>query len=181
MSLNGPAAARLYDEHADAIYAYIARRLGAVAGVVVVGEVFEHALRTQRNESSDTERGWLLAIATALLRRYGADEAKRLRNWSSEAERSGAPPVVNDPLLAGHAGQVAGATTDAVMAAVADLEPVDRDVLLLVAWEHYPPRVVGEAVGLSPRDIRSRLGSIRKELKRRLATARPELDAGVAE
>lgn len=169
MNLNGPAAARLYDEHVDAIYTYVARRLGTGPAIEVVGEVFQHALRAERNDTSGTERGWLLAIATALLRRHAELERSRLLNWESVTGVRASAVGSSDPLMASRANQDATTNTTAVMSAVADLDPVDRDLLLLSAWERCPNSMLAEAVGIQTREVRSRLNRVRKDLKRLVA------------
>ncbi|NND75792.1 MAG: RNA polymerase subunit sigma-70 [Ilumatobacter sp.] len=174
MTLTGPAAARLYDDHVDAIYGYIARRIGPDLAVDVVGDVFEQALKAhERRPAKGTDRGWLMAIATALLRRHGTTECARLETWSTES--ADALHGATDPLLANPAS---GRPTATAMAAAAELDPVDRDLLFLTAWEHCSPGEAGEATGLAAAVVRSRLGNIRKELKRLVAhrPADPELD-----
>ena len=157
MSLNGPAAARLYDQHVDAVYSYAARRVGSDAAVTVVEDVFEHALgrQAQRPESASSDLGWLLAMTTAFLRRHSETERGLLLNWTGKrATESGSIPRVTDPLLSSNAEDAAVVITAKVMAAVAELEPEDRDLLFLVAWEGC--------------NVRSRLTSVRKELRRRV-------------
>ncbi len=172
--MSGPVAARLYDDHVDAIYGYVARRLGPELAVEVVAEVFEQALRThERRSAKATDRGWLLALATALLRRHGATECRRLENWAAEHGTASSTP--RDPLLpAGDAGDTEIAVA---MRAAAELDPVDRDLLFLAAWEHCSTSEAAEATGLTPAAVRTRMNAIRKELKR-LAVAGRHRDAG---
>lgn len=174
-NLTGPAAARLYDEHVDAIYAYIARRVGPEIAVDVVGEVFEQALRKHGEdvETKGTERGRLLAIATAYLRRHSAIEHDRLVRWGRDQAIAPTHRVANDPLLSVWANEAASSRTSLTMAAVAELEPADRDLLFLVAWERCTTDVAAEAVGIPPGNVKSRLSVIRKELKRRTGAGAP--------
>lgn len=180
MSLNGPAAARLYDEHVDAIYAYAARRVGPQAAVEVVENVFEHALRqdAQRPAHTGTDLGWLLAMATAFLRRHGETECRRLRDWQPPTRpTSKAIPRVTDPLLAETVEAGGTVTTERVMAAVADLEPLERDLLFLIAWEGCSSSLAAVATGIPQNEVRGRLSAIRKEIRRRVsASARPVAD-----
>ncbi|MBT4984229.1 MAG: sigma-70 family RNA polymerase sigma factor [Ilumatobacter sp.] len=172
MSLNGPAAARLYDEHVDAIYAYAARRVGPQAGVEVVENVFEHALRqdAQRPAHTGTDLGWLLAMATAFLRRHSETECRRLRDWQPPTRStSRAIPRVTDPLLAETVEDGGTITTARVMAAVAELEPPERDLLFLIAWEGCSSSLAAVATGIPQSEVRSRLNAIRKEIRRRVA------------
>ena len=69
MPLTGAAAARLYDDHVDAVHALVARRVGAAAASAVTAEAFELALRSW--DRFDTERGterlFLYGMATRTL------------------------------------------------------------------------------------------------------------------
>jgi len=170
--LNGPAAARLYDEHVDAIYAYAARRVGPQAGVEVVENVFEHALRqdAQRPAHTGTDLGWLLAMATAFLRRHSETECRRLRDWQPPTRStSRVIPRVTDPLLAETVEDGGTVTTARVMAAAAELEPTERDLLFLIAWEGCSSSLAAVATGIPQSEVRSRLNAIRKEIRRCVA------------
>jgi len=170
--LNGPAAARLYDEHVDAIYAYAARRVGPEAAVTVVEDVFEQALRknAERPAHTPSDLGWLLAMATAFLRRHSETECRRLRAWQpTERDTSNAIPRVSDPLLSNDIEDPAVTTTAAVLAAVADLEPVERDVLFLVAWEGCSSGLTATATGLAQSEIRPLLSRLRKQIRKQVA------------
>jgi len=172
VSLNGPAAARLYDEHVDAIYAYAARRVGPQAGVEVVENVFEHALRqdAQRPAHTGTDLGWLLAMATAFLRRHSETECRRLRDWQPPTRStSRVIPRVTDPLLAETVEDGGTVTTARVMAAAAELEPTERDLLFLIAWEGCSSSLAAVATGIPQSEVRSRLNAIRKEIRRCVA------------
>ena len=175
MSLNGPAAARLYDEHVDAIYSYAARRVGPGAAVSVVEEVFEQALRkdAQRPPHTASDLGWLLAMATAFLRRHSEIECRRLEAWEPvQRETSRAIPRVSDPLLSSDAEDPAATMTTQVMAAIADLEPVERDVLFLVAWEGCSSALTATATGLPQNEIRPTLARIRKTIRQTVTAAK---------
>ncbi|MFT4773401.1 MAG: DNA-directed RNA polymerase specialized sigma24 family protein [Candidatus Azotimanducaceae bacterium] len=172
-------AARLYDKHVGAVYSYAARRVGRDAAVTVVKDVFEHALGQQarRPEKASSDLGWLLAITTAFLRRHSATECGRLLNWTDEhATGSGSIPRVTDPLLSSDADDAAVASTAKVMAAVAELEPEDRDLLFLVAWEGCSSALVSAATGIPQGNVRSRLSAVRKELRRRVGDTANETE-----
>ena len=168
MSLNGPTAARLYDEHVDVIYTYAARRVGPDAAVAVVEEVFEQALRknAERPPHTSSDLGWLLAMTTAFLRRHSEAECRRLQDWQpTQRTTSQAVPRVSDPLLANDSEDPSIALTTQVMAAIADLEPVERDVLFLVAWEGCSSALTAAATGIRQNEIRPTLARIRKEIR----------------
>ena len=46
MPLSGPAAVRLFDDHVDAVYAYLARRLGDDLAPQAVSDTFERAIQS---------------------------------------------------------------------------------------------------------------------------------------
>ena len=155
--------ARLFDKHVDAVFGYVARRLGGETAADVVGDVFEIALsQSDRYDATrGSERAWLFGIATNLIRRHWRTEQRRLRAICRVANRS---PVPGDALL--DIAERLDASTEAqrVMAAVGDLTPEDRDLLLLVAWEGTPYKVCAEILGIPVGTVRSRLHRIRREL-----------------
>jgi RNA polymerase sigma-70 factor (ECF subfamily) len=156
-------AARLFDEHVDAVYGYVARRLGPEIAADVVADVFEVALAHADRYDADrgSERAWLFGIATNLIRRHWRSEQRRLRAWHRAGSR---PAIVGDPLL-DVAGRIdASAEVERIMAAVGDLSPEDRDLLLLVAWESASYKVCAEVLGIPVGTVRSRLHRIRREL-----------------
>lgn len=156
-------AARLFDEHVDAVYGYVARRLGRDTAADVVGDVFEIALtRFDRyDDARGSERAWLFGIATNLIRRHWRTEQRRLRATHRVANR---PTVPGDSLL-DVAGRIdASIEAERVMVAVGELAPDDRDLLLLVAWEDTPYQVCAEILGIPIGTVRSRLHRIRREL-----------------
>jgi RNA polymerase sigma factor (sigma-70 family) len=157
-------AARLFDEHVDAVYGYVGRRLGREAAADVVGDVFEIALsQSDRYEAArGSERAWLFGIATNLIRRHWRTEQRRLQATNRVAMR---PAVSGDALL--DLAERIDASTEAerVMAAVGDLALEDRDLLILVAWEDTPYKVCAEILGIPVGTVRSRLHRIRRELR----------------
>ena len=189
MPLTGAAAARLYDDHVDAVHALIARRVGSDAAPGITQEAFALALRSW--DRFDTERGterfFLYGMATTTLRNHV--DAERLHLATLRARASAAGGNVLDPLVSGvrHADvrvvqheanedlRDAGAVDDSdfdpdapdarTMRAVADLDPDDRDVLLLSLWESCPQSAIAEALDMSVGSVRSTLGRVRRELK----------------
>ena len=173
MSLNGPAAARLYDDHVDMVYGYVARRLGPEASSDVVAAVFEQALATYDRfvDSKSSQRGWLLGLATNAIRLRWPIERQRLQSWAALA-RPQSPGATGDPLLASNADNTPDPDIVAAMSAVAELDPLDRDILLLVGWERCEPGVVADALDISTNDVRTGLRRARKNLKRIAAAQR---------
>ena len=191
--LTGAAAARLYDDHVDSVHALIARRVGAAAAPAVTAEAFELALRTWDRFDSQrgTERLFLYGVATKTLRRHLDAEREHLRSLRIPADRMGGDLL--DPLVSGQPvararvveheanddlhGRPAVAESSGddiadpnapearLMDAVVDLDPDDRDIVLLSLWESCPQSSIAEALELSVGAVRSALGRTRRELK----------------
>jgi RNA polymerase sigma-70 factor (ECF subfamily) len=183
--LTGAAAARLYDDHVDAVHAMGTRRVGPQRSPAITGEAFEHALRTWDRFDADrgTERLFLYGAAAATLRRHQGVETEHLR--ALRTDRSSIT-AITDPLIGGprppRPNSVEGVPGTSVehdahdespartmLRAIADLSPDDRDIVLLALWESLPHGAIAEALDLSVGTVRSALGRIRRELK--VATA----------
>jgi RNA polymerase sigma factor (sigma-70 family) len=156
-------AARLYAAHVDAVFAYVARRIGRELAADVTAEAFRVAIEHlgRYDAARGSERAWLYGIATNLLRRHWRTEERRLRAMGRHvaAEVPG-----GDPLL--QVAERLDATVEVarVMAAVADLTIEDRDLLVLVAWERCSYDEVARALGIPTGTVRSRLHRIRRTL-----------------
>lgn len=192
MPLTGAAAARLYDDHVDAVHALIARRVGASAAPAITAEAFESALRAWDRFDSErgTERLFLFGIATKTLRGHLAVESEHLRSLRIRTDTPAAdvldPLVSRQPSVRAHVvdheanADIRGAPATRIhddddaggpapearlMEAVAALDPEDRDIVLLSLWESCPQSSIAEALEVSVGTVRSALGRIRRELK----------------
>jgi RNA polymerase sigma-70 factor (ECF subfamily) len=164
--------AQLYDAHVDAVYAYLARRVGADLALDVLADVFEVAVaRLDRfDPGRGSERAWLFGIATNLLRRHWRSEQRRLRAWRRASARESVP---GDPLL-DVAGRLDAAIDAAVvMAEIGELQPEDRDLLLLIAWEECSYAECAEILDIPVGTVRSRLHRIRRQLRVALTSHTP--------
>ena len=132
-----------FERHAEAVYAYASRRVGADIAFDVTSETFEVALTQfgSFDQRRGNERAWLFGIASNLLHRHWRSERAHLRRV----------------LLLATIG-------------VESLSPADRDLLTLVAWERCGSRETGRALGLPAGTVRSRLRRIRRQLQRALET-----------
>ncbi len=182
MPLTGAAAARLYDDHVDAVHALVSRRVGPSAGPAVVGEVFEHAVRSwdRFDQERGSERMFLFGAAIVVLRRHGSAERDHLRSLSVRNDVADTISMA-DPLVGGIAPRASRVVGDIerddqvgaseapvgsiLMAAIADLPPDDRDIVLLSLWESCAQAAIAEALDLSVGTVRSALGRIRRDLK----------------
>ena len=149
----------------------------------MTAEVFEQAVRSwdRFDPERGTERLFLLGTATVVLRRHGDDERRHLiRLRPSDRHGSvgrdplvtvrtpdGAPVEPTTPEPTGPADEVTH-----TMQAVVDLDPDDRDILLLSLWEGCQHAAVAEALDLPVGTVRSSLSRIRRELKKTVAAAK---------
>lgn len=141
----------LFELHFDAIYAYLARRLGPDLARDLASETFTRAFAARkRYESQRGEvRPWLFGIANNLLRRHYRDEERRLRALARiDAPEAGAPP--EEPRLA---------------EALDALSVEERDVLLLFAWADLEYAEIAEALDVPIGTVRSRLHRARAHVR----------------
>ena len=125
---------RLYAEHEEALYEYLARRLDAPTAEVAVADVLARAWQQfgTRDRHLDV-RNWLLSLALAHLDRHRVAELAHLRRLS----------------VSHHGHDVAQA--------LAELDALDRDMLTLHIWAGVEHRSVAAITGLSPAVARSRI------------------------
>lgn len=157
----------LFDEHGRDLYRYLVRRVGDVADDLL-SETFLIALRRRHSydPSRAVIRAWLFGIATNLVLKHRDEEIRLLK---LTARASGVIRLV----VAGHDDDVAArldaeATARSLAAALADMTPDDRDVLLLTSWAHLSPTEVAAALHIPAGTVRSRLHRIRTTLQAEL-------------
>lgn len=189
MPLTGAAAARLYDDHVDAVHALIARRVGPKHAPAVTGEAFESALQTwdQFDPNRGTERLFVFGAAVRTIRTHGDIERAYLDGV--RIPRARPARAIDDPLVAGRDDETpirtvrqhtadsdhnrpaaenesdAGTEDARSMRAIVELEPEDRDIVLLSVWESCSQSAIAEVLHVSVSSVRSSLGRIRRELK----------------
>lgn len=161
----------LFDRHARDVRRYLASRAGPAAADDLVSDTFLIAL--QRRASYDparaTARAWLFGIATNLLRQHARAEYRYLRMTARD----------HGPLVAhGHADRVADqvdaqARVRELAAALAELVPGDRDVLLLASWGELDASEIGAALDIPAGTVRSRLHRVRRLLRARATPKTP--------
>ena len=166
-SVHDPASfGAVFDRHARVVHAYLARRLGDDRADDATAETFRIAF--ERRAAFDAVRGdvrpWLLGIATNQVRRHQRDEERRLRALGRVASE-------------GPSAEPGPPASPAVGAALAALEPGDRDVVLLVAWEDLTYEQVAGALEIPVGTVRSRLHRARRLLRAALAAHLDEEDA----
>ncbi|HET9139435.1 RNA polymerase sigma factor [Actinophytocola sp.] len=159
--------AAIFDRHAAAVQRYLARRLGRQVADDLVADTFLTAFRQRHRYARDRPdaRPWLYGIATNLARQHQRAEIRRYRLRASLAP---------DPDLPGHADRVADqvtaqATHRRVAFALTQLNPGDREVLLLIAWEGLSYDETAQALDLPIGTVRSRLSRAHQHVRAALA------------
>jgi RNA polymerase sigma-70 factor (ECF subfamily) len=155
--------ASLFDRHAPYIHRYVARRLGEQAADDLVAETFlaAFAKRARYDLTRPDARPWLYGIATNLVGTHWRAELRELR-LRSRVGRSAPEPFPEDRV----AGRVSAQARRAeLVAALAELSPEDRDVLLLIAWEQLSYEEVASALEIPIGTVRSRLHRARRTVR----------------
>lgn len=147
----------LYANHAGAVAGYVRRRCDAGVADDVVADVFLVAWRRLEDVPTDG-LPWLLGTA----RRVLANHARSRGRWLALRERAGAEAgavVASEPRSA----------DGTVLRALAALRPIEREALLLVAWEGLTPAQAAEALGIRPGTFSVRLHRARRKFASALA------------
>lgn len=140
----------LYNRHASAVHAYLTRRAGREAADDLLSEVFVAAVQARRRvrtHVSDSALPWLYGIARNVVRAHLRAMAPR-------------PLVADDPGVdwdAIDARVDAEAVARDLRGALDALSEIERDLLLLVAWEQLTVTEAASALGITPTAARSRL------------------------
>src|SRR5690349_21243519 len=150
--------AGVYEEHFDAVFGYLCRRVGRAEGEDLAAQTFALALRDydQYDTTRGSQRAWLYGIAANVLRGHRRGEERRLRMLAS----TGVDPLVDEPDQVEERvdAQRATRTLAQVLAALAE---GDREVLLLNAWAGLTSEEIGLALEIPAGTVRSRLNRSR--------------------
>ena len=152
----------LFDRHAGDVARFLARRAGSDAAADLLGDVFVAALSGRgrwQPHPSGSELPWLYGIARNVVREH----LRRRRPLALLDDEGVDWDAVDDRVdAAGQRGRL--------RAALDGLGPVDRELLLLVAWEDLGPAEAGAVLGLSPTAARTRLHRARTRAQASLAS-----------
>ena len=171
-SLDDPDAfAPLFDRHAAAVHRYLGRRVGDLADDLL-SETFLIAFRRRAAYRPDhvEVRPWLLGIATNLVHGHQRTEQRRYRalaRAAAEPEGHGTDPGESADRLD------AAALRGPLAAALAGLEPRDRDALLLLAWGQLGYEEIAAVLDVPVGTVRSRLHRARRQTRTALGPVFP--------
>ncbi len=161
--------ADLFDRHAPAMRRYVARRLGPSLADDIVSDAFLTAFRRRSHydPSHPDARPWLYGIAARLISRHRRVEVRLYRALVRSGVDEIAEPYaerVDDRVAAQQAG---------LAAALAQLSPGDREVLLLIAWADMSYEDVARALDIPVGTVRSRLHRDRDRTRLALGGSHP--------
>jgi RNA polymerase sigma factor (sigma-70 family) len=145
--------------HLGAVTAY-ARRRGSLDADAIAAEAMTIAWRRLADVPCEDPLPWLYATARNLL--LAESRRNRRRTLLREPDTHLAP--LDAPALDPQLEHALGA-----------LRPLDREALLLIAWEDLTPAQAARTLGLSPTAFRVRLLRARRRLRANLEAA--EADA----
>jgi RNA polymerase sigma-70 factor (ECF subfamily) len=154
---DGEAFAQLVKRYQLAIYGYLARRAGVSVAEDLLAEVWIAAFRGRGsfNAQFGSARPWLFTIARHVLSEHWR---KRARSVHATGEWHSDPwPDVDERLDA------AGVSVR-LRAAVRALPELQREVLLLIAWEDLTPSEVAVVLAIPAATVRSHLHRARRTL-----------------
>lgn len=169
MPLDADAIADLYDQHARALLAFLARRAAdPEAAVDLLAETFAAAFKDRRRFRGDDPLPWLYGIARHQLAGYfrrGRVERRALERLGVQRRELTETEYDRIEELAGLGGEVS--------AALASLKPEHRDAVRLRVVEERPYPEVARALGISEQTARARVSRALRAL-RRASTEEPE-------
>lgn len=147
--------ASLFDLHATTLRAYATRRVGPDAADDIVSEVFATAWR-RRRDIAEPALPWLLRAAHHAVAHERRSLARRLNVRDAVA---GSRLATSSP----GADTASRALAESVLA---QLAPIDAEVLRLTAWEGLTPAEIAIVLDLSDSAARNRLMRARKRAQR---------------
>ncbi len=166
--------AELFERHFSLVYRFMSLRAGEQSAGDLAAETFAIAFR--RRADYDVTRAdarpWLLGIAANLARGQRRSEHHR-RDALLRLEGERAMELQDDAL----AGMGAGPNSENLRAALAELAPEERDLLLLFGCVGLPYGEIAEALSLPLGTVRSRIHRLRHKLRGRLSLPAQEVKA----
>lgn len=157
----------LFREYFERVGAYLLARADRATAADALSRTFEIAWRRRADLPSEP-LPWLIGVA----RRVLADERRSNRRRESLVERlrrTVGPPAPD------HAAR--SEERNAILAALAELPPVQLEALLLVAWDGLSEREAGTALGCSRGAVALRIYRARRHLRRARDKQQPRATA----
>lgn len=166
----------IFDRYYPSIHGYAYRRLGRDLADDVAAETFLVAFdHWQRYDTThDNARPWLFGIASNLIAGHQRSEARQYRALArADQVATAEPDRVDGPADRVAVRLDAQAVRGRLAAALGEISPADREVVLLVAWAELTCEEVARALEIPAGTVRSRLHRARKKLRAALGGADP--------
>ncbi|MFH8366977.1 RNA polymerase sigma factor [Streptomyces sp. NPDC018031] len=156
----------LVTRHSAALHGYLARRAPDAADDLLA-EVWlrSYAGRAGYDPARGTVRTWLFGVARNVLAAHWRHRGR--------APHPGGGEESSDPWHAVDQRLDAAAVAPLIRRTLAELPSVERELLLLVAWEQLTPTEAAAVVGIPAGTARSRLHRARSRLRTALAPPEP--------
>jgi RNA polymerase sigma factor (sigma-70 family) len=162
----------IYETHGPAVHAYLARRVGAAHVDDLAADTFMVAWRKLPRDV-DEPLPWLFAVA----RREVANHRRKLAGGNRLVERlAGLSPRHESPGLP----IVEPGLEPPLAAAFARLTDIEKEALLLVAWEHLDHAQAGRVVGCTAATFAVRVSRARGKLREALTPNREDQPLGAS-
>ena len=148
----------IFDRHFDAIYRYLARRVGRERAEDLASQTFTVAFERRSGFRLDVgdARPWLYGIATKLLANDRRSEQRLLVTLAQLAAEP-RTDVAPTSMVVDAEGGVAGV--------LAKLDPAQRDVLFLHVWAGLSYEEIASSLGVALGTVSSRLSRARASLR----------------
>ncbi len=166
-SLDDPDAfGEIFDRYFQPLRAFVVSRVGASDGPDLAAQVFVAAFEGRQKFKSEYEsaKPWLYGIAANLVRRHFRKAKRGRRAFQRMAGRDQAE-LVSDPMPRVDDRYEAEERAERLRAALGQLRPQDRDIILLAVWEGLSYAEIAESLGVPIGTVRSRLARSRERLK----------------
>lgn len=154
----------LFERHWRRVSAYVHRRCpDPAAADDVVADVFLIVWRRIDDIPAEHELPWLFGVARRALANSLRSAARRQQLVEKLASERPDASGDSGASVNGHDPDTAG-TVDLVQRALAQLRPVDAEILRLSAWEELTPSQIAVVMGCSPNAAAVRLHRARMRL-----------------
>lgn len=157
----------VYEENVDAIYGFLARRVGRQLAEELTAQTFTEAFdqRDRFDPGRGTHAAWLFGIAVNLLRRHYRSEERTLRAMAALAGRTQREPLsLDEDALTSRV--LADEAWPRLARALSEMSAGERDVLLLHAWADLPYSSIAAVLDIPIGTVRSRLSRARARVSR---------------
>ena len=152
----------LYQDASRPLLAFLLRRCASTEHAAdCLAETFRIAWeQRQRIPSGDSARPWLFGVARNVMRRERLSEQRTYQASLALA------------IAVQQSSATAGDDEDGELTlALAELSPLDREIITMLAWDELSPRAIAQILELSPNVVRVRAHRARRRLRELLTRA----------